>query len=92
MNIIKKNNLVLVIQFVSFIYMSALIWFSDTDFRKSLFFLFIIFLAGALSRFYKFKRGASDGNIVKINKELNRLIIASVLAPIALTIFVVLFE
>lgn len=92
MNIIKKNNLVLVIQFVSFIYMSAFLWFADPYSQKSLFFICVIFLAGALSRFYKFKRGASDGNIVKINKELNRLIIASVLAPIALTIFVVLFE
>ncbi|MCT6823196.1 MAG: hypothetical protein M3005_04885 [Apilactobacillus sp.] len=92
MNIIKKNNLVLVIQFVSFIYMSAFLWFADPYSQKSLFFICVIFLSGALSRFYKFKRGASDGDSVKINKELNKLIITCILAPIALTVFVVLFK
>lgn len=92
MNLNKKNNLVLGLEFVSYIYMSALLWFSDSDYKKGMMFLCIMVLAGAFSRFYKFKRDISDGDIKSVNRGLNRLIFACISAPILLTIVIVCFN
>lgn len=91
MNLNKKNNLVLVLEVVSFIYMSALLLFSDSDYKKGMMFPCLMFLAGAFSRFYKFKRDISDDDIGSVNKGLNHLIFICIVAPILLTVAVVLF-
>lgn len=92
MDINKKNNFVLGLEFVSYIYMSVLLWFSDSDYKKGMMFLCLMFLAGAFSRFYKFKRDISDDDIESVNKGLNRLIFVCFAAPISLTIAVVCFN
>ena len=91
MDINKKNNFVLGLEFVSYIYMSVLLWFSDSDYKKGMMFPCLMFLAGAFSRFYKFKRDISDDDIESVNKGLNRLIFICIVAPILLTVAVVLF-
>lgn len=54
-------------------------------------FFCLMFLAGAFSRLYNFKRDISDDDIESVNNRINRLIFICIVAPILLTVSVVIF-